>query len=53
MTYTQTQWAKQHDWYHSSCYWGTDYVVYVRDDGPAGDIRSFTNYEALRSWAGY
>lgn len=65
MNLRQANWAAQHDWLDS--YVGTpttdDYVVYVVERGtvrkPDGTVegyeeaKSFTDYEALRAWAGY
>lgn len=54
MTFSQVQWAKQHDWYISS-YLSEEtnkYVVIVVDTSNA-DRLEFSSLTKLRNWAGY
>lgn len=55
MTNKQIAWAAQHDWFDYACD-GTVYATeYVSSgyDAWIGIPVSFTNFMALRNWAGY
>ncbi len=55
MTESQKKWAASHDWYWKD----TDHGVYVQDTWKNAkgdwckDIIEFTDFAALKSWAGY
>ena len=65
MTHEQAQWARRHDWYVASydSHGQDGHVVSVLETGtqrqPDGTVveysepHTFTNYQALRAWAGY
>jgi len=48
----QLKWASQHDWFVKESFEG--YVV-VRDYDSAGnlELKTFKDFQELRSWAGY
>ena len=59
MTFTQVQWAKQHDWYVSSHqtetppeFYRNGYEVLVVEI-PSGKRIWFSDFQKLREWAGY
>lgn len=55
MNEQQMKWASQHDWYIGHGV-NVDNVLFVRVRGDIGDVawtRDFTDYQALRAWAGY
>ena len=52
MTYEQVAWASLHDWFSGSVWVSGDcYKVIAIDDD--GTLKTFTEYENLREWAGY
>lgn len=65
MTKNQADWAMQHDWargyYRTGRALAVDFSVIGRvDTGETGDtdyfgepVRLFTDFQALRAWAGY
>lgn len=63
MTRQQFEWAKTHDWYRSFANVGTyqapEFHVFVAgaevhvDKSVTWDRQDFTDYQALRAWAGY
>lgn len=55
MTHRQMSWAEQHDWFRFA--WRLDWLyqnwaVDVYDSSSDTVVR-FTDYQALRAWAGY
>ena len=56
MTTQQIAWAKTHDWFIESIlskFRGQGLRVIVKDDMLAGNTLVFTDFEALKQWAGY
>lgn len=48
MTDKQIEWASRHDWFRAG--WGLAVEVY---DYACSDTLVFTDFQALRRWAGY
>lgn len=46
---SQIQWAAEHDWFIAD--WGNGMIKCRGDDG--GPCRFFSDWQALRAWAGY
>lgn len=55
MTSQQMQWAMQHDWYvyASTVAMTGEIVITVRDGLLNGRTLKFTDFDKLRTWAGY
>lgn len=51
MTKTQIDWAAQHDWFEAAD--DTTGTVWVRGDVGEPRMIQFTDYRALKAWAGY
>lgn len=58
MTREQIQWAHQHDWFKGAHQrvegpLAGEYVATVQDDMDADNELEFSDFQELRSWAGY
>jgi hypothetical protein len=55
MTTQQIAWARKHDWFicTSIVLASSKVRIHVKDDRVEGNTLGFTDFEALKQWAGY
>lgn len=51
MTEKQIDWAASHDWFYASSFEGA--VIVVDTEGPVDLLKTFTDFQKLKEWAGY